>query len=207
MLNALAERAAGAAEGSGDSSGSGAGGKQPQQQQDGEGGEQQEEQGADGSGGGSGGKQEGSGGAGAYAHLPKLKDPRRDLAQRLSPELLAAFIDSEVAGRRHHRGSGERHFARPDTYPAFEGRSLEEFDATSEGELSALARRAAEEEDDIMWREFRERLLHGLGLVRRARQRGQREGAERGTERGEGGLCCRGARWTQGALWRTPAIK
>lgn len=32
--------------------------------------------------------------------------------------------------------------------------------------MSALSRKAAEAEDDIMWREFRERLYYNLGLVR-----------------------------------------
>lgn len=34
-----------------------------------------------------------------------------------------------------------------------------------EGELSLLSRRVAEREDDMMWREFRDRLYYNLGLV------------------------------------------
>ena len=35
-----------------------------------------------------------------------------------------------------------------------------------EGELSAITRKVAERQDDLMWREFRERLHYNLGLVR-----------------------------------------
>ncbi|KAI8464465.1 MAG: hypothetical protein J3K34DRAFT_491425 [Monoraphidium minutum] len=86
------------------------------------------------------------GGGGEYPELGTLKDPRRDLSRRLSHDLVAAFLDAAVVGRQYHRGSGERHFVR-------------------EGELSLLTRRAAEAEDDIMWREFRERIMYNLGLA------------------------------------------
>jgi hypothetical protein len=42
---------------------------------------------------------------------------------------------------------------------------LQEFDSIQEGELSTLSRLAAEREDNMMWKEFRERLLHNIGLV------------------------------------------
>jgi hypothetical protein len=41
----------------------------------------------------------------------------------------------------------------------------QEFDAIQEGELSTLSRLAAEREDNMMWKEFRERLLRNIGLV------------------------------------------
>jgi hypothetical protein len=42
---------------------------------------------------------------------------------------------------------------------------LQEFDKIQEGELSTLSRLAAEREDSMMWKEFRERLLRNIGLV------------------------------------------
>eukprot|EP00877_Chromochloris_zofingiensis_P009545 jgi/Chrzof1/4844/Cz15g01100.t1 len=85
--------------------------------------------------------------------------------QRISHDVAAAYIDAEVAGRTFHRGSGEAHYVRLDTYPKFEGYTLEEFDAAQEGEYSALNRAVAAEEDELMWREFRERLMWNLGLA------------------------------------------
>lgn len=49
----------------------------------------------------------------------------------MSHDLVAAFVDAEVVGRQYHRGSGDRHFVRMDSYPKFEGYSLEEFDRVS----------------------------------------------------------------------------
>lgn len=45
--------------------------------------------------------------------------------QRISHDVAAAYIDAEVAGRTFHRGSGEAHYVRLDTYPKFEGYTLE----------------------------------------------------------------------------------
>jgi len=43
---------------------------------------------------------------------------------------------------------------------------LQEFDATSESEISIINRLAAERQDNLMWREYRVRLLRNMGLVR-----------------------------------------
>eukprot|EP00879_Flechtneria_rotunda_P026500 GHRR01028258.1.p1 GENE.GHRR01028258.1~~GHRR01028258.1.p1 ORF type:complete len:153 (+),score=37.25 GHRR01028258.1:514-972(+) len=43
---------------------------------------------------------------------------------------------------------------------------LQDFDRIQEGELSTISRLAAEREDNMMWKEFRERLLRNMGLVR-----------------------------------------
>ena len=43
----------------------------------------------------------------------------------------------------------------------------QEFDATREGEISIINRLAAERQDNVMWREFRTRLLRNMGLVSR----------------------------------------
>lgn len=45
------------------------------------------------------------------------------------------------------------------------GHLLQEFDSIQEGELSTISRLAAEREDNMMWKEFRERLLRNIGLV------------------------------------------
>ena len=42
---------------------------------------------------------------------------------------------------------------------------LQVFDSIQEGELSTISRLAAEREDNMMWKEFRERLLRNIGLV------------------------------------------
>lgn len=42
---------------------------------------------------------------------------------------------------------------------------LQEFDRINEGELSAVTRLASEREDNMMWKEFRDKLLKNLGLV------------------------------------------
>jgi hypothetical protein len=44
--------------------------------------------------------------------------------------------------------------------------SLQEFDQIRESEISIINRLAAEREDNVMWREFRTRLLRNMGLVR-----------------------------------------
>jgi hypothetical protein len=46
-------------------------------------------------------------------------------------------------------------------------RVLQEFDAVSESEISIINRLSAERQDNVMWREFRTRLLRNMGLVRR----------------------------------------
>jgi hypothetical protein len=135
-------------------------GEEEQQQQDGGDGDDNSSSSTSSSGTSNAGEEE------EWPELPRLKDRAKDMARRISPELVAAFVEAEVIGRQRHRGSGDRPYARPDTAPAFEGLTLDEFDATKEGELSALARRAAEAEDDLQWREFRRRMLYNLGLVR-----------------------------------------
>jgi hypothetical protein len=40
-------------------------------------------------------------------------------------DVAAAHLDAGIVGRQFHRGSGDRHFVRLDSYPAFEGYSLE----------------------------------------------------------------------------------
>lgn len=42
----------------------------------------------------------------------------------------------------------------------------QEFDQIRESEISIINRLAAEREDNVMWREFRTRLLRNMGLVR-----------------------------------------
>jgi hypothetical protein len=42
---------------------------------------------------------------------------------------------------------------------------MQEFDQIEEGELSKISRLAAEREDNMMWKEFREKLLLNIGLV------------------------------------------
>jgi hypothetical protein len=80
-------------------------------------------------------------------------------------ELVSAFIESTIVGRQYHRGSGERHVALVPTFPSFDGRPLSEASGEgAESELSAAAREAAKREDDSMWRDFRARLLHNLGV-------------------------------------------
>jgi hypothetical protein len=39
--------------------------------------------------------------------------------------MACAHLDAEVVGRQFHRGSGDRHYVRLDSYPAFEGYSLQ----------------------------------------------------------------------------------
>jgi hypothetical protein len=41
----------------------------------------------------------------------------------------------------------------------------QEFDSTTESEISVINRLAAERQDNVMWREFRTRLLRNMGLV------------------------------------------
>lgn len=43
---------------------------------------------------------------------------------------------------------------------------VQEFDSTKESEISIINRLAAERQDNVMWREFRTRLLRNMGLVR-----------------------------------------
>lgn len=50
----------------------------------------------------------------------------------------------------------------------------QEFDATSESEISIINRLAAERQDNLMWREYRTRLLRNMGLVRGRDTRGGR---------------------------------
>jgi hypothetical protein len=174
-----------------------------------------------------------------YADYPDLPDEVPGY-QRVDKDMACAHLDAEVVGRQFHRGSGDRHYVRMDSYPSFEGYSLQvrggglrrvagvgallmlnvgqrclcvedvgacqlanrcgwlvgvilktpynkglltvslivadllllllllllqEFDSIEEGELSTLSRLAAEREDNMMWKEFRERLLHNIGLV------------------------------------------
>lgn len=40
--------------------------------------------------------------------------------RKMDWDCLAAYLDTRVAGRVYHRGSGERQFVRLPTYPAFE---------------------------------------------------------------------------------------
>jgi hypothetical protein len=104
--------------------------------------------------------------------LPVALPPRRpDLpadapsTDRAPLELVSAFVEAAVVGRQFHRGSGERHVAQVPTFPSFDGRPLDEASAEgAESELSALAREAARREDSSMWRDFRARLLHNLGV-------------------------------------------
>ncbi|WIA08767.1 hypothetical protein OEZ85_008190 [Tetradesmus obliquus] len=84
---------------------------------------------------------------------------------RVDKDMATAHLDAEVVGRQFHRGSGDRHYVRLQSYPSFEGYSLEEFDSIQEGELSTISRLAAEREDNMMWKEFRERLLRNIGLT------------------------------------------
>lgn len=43
--------------------------------------------------------------------------------------------------------------------------AVQEFDSTTESEISIINRLAAERQDNVMWREFRTRLLRNMGLV------------------------------------------
>jgi len=80
-------------------------------------------------------------------------------------DLVSAYLDTQVAGKLYHRGSGERHVVRLSTYPAFEGYSLEQYDKLEEGELSQLNRLMAEREEAELYARFRSDLLFNLGLV------------------------------------------
>jgi hypothetical protein len=112
--------------------------------------------------------------AAAVALPPRPADLPADApsSARAPLELLAAFIESTIVGRQYHRGSGERHVAMIPTYPSFDGRPLAQASPASsdaaaplpESELSAAAREASRREDDGMWRDFRARLLHNLGV-------------------------------------------
>jgi len=106
-------------------------------------------------------------GAAAFALPPRPADlaAGAPASERAPLELVSAFIEAAIVGRQFHRGSGERHVAQVPTYPSFDGRPLDAASAEgAESELSALARGAARREDDGMWRDFRERLLHNLGV-------------------------------------------
>ncbi|KAG1656822.1 hypothetical protein FOA52_008456 [Chlamydomonas sp. UWO 241] len=61
--------------------------------------------------------------------------PRRsDNLRAGSWDLVAAYLDTRVAQKVYHRGSGERHVVRLPSYPAFEGYTLNQLDAADEGE-------------------------------------------------------------------------
>lgn len=45
--------------------------------------------------------------------------------ERVNADMALAHLDAVVVGRQFHRGSGDRHFKMIDSYPAFEGYSLE----------------------------------------------------------------------------------
>lgn len=45
--------------------------------------------------------------------------------ERVNADWALAHLEALVVGRQFHRGSGDRHFKRIDSYPAFEGYSLE----------------------------------------------------------------------------------
>ncbi|GAX83368.1 hypothetical protein CEUSTIGMA_g10793.t1 [Chlamydomonas eustigma] len=96
--------------------------------------------------------------------LPEKTEDRTSL--RLdSWDLVAAFMESRVAGKVYHRGSGERHVVRLPTYPAFEGYALKEFDRAQEGEISQLNREVASREETALLARFKSGLAYNLGLV------------------------------------------
>jgi hypothetical protein len=59
-----------------------------------------------------------------FAEYPDLPS---DVAAhlRVDKDMATAHLDAEVVGRQFHRGSGDRHYVRVKSYPAFEGYSLQ----------------------------------------------------------------------------------
>ncbi|KAL6759912.1 hypothetical protein V8C86DRAFT_1198199 [Haematococcus lacustris] len=78
--------------------------------------------------------------------------------------LTAAWLEAVPGGKVFHRGSGERQLVHLPTYPSFEGYPLEALDQCNEGELSALNRRVATEQEAALVDKFRAELLFNLGL-------------------------------------------
>jgi hypothetical protein len=62
--------------------------------------------------------------ASPFADYPDLPADVPD-HQRVDKDMACAHLDAEVVGRQFHRGSGDRHYVRMDSYPAFEGYSLQ----------------------------------------------------------------------------------
>lgn len=95
----------------------------------------------------------------------RLRKGHINMHHHYSPEAMAAYLDYVVGQKIYWRGSGERHRVKLPTFPTFEGLTLAEFDKLDEGEVSKATRLASLRQDELMFREFHESLLHNLGLA------------------------------------------
>uniref|UniRef100_A0A7S0VA47 Uncharacterized protein n=1 Tax=Polytomella parva TaxID=51329 RepID=A0A7S0VA47_9CHLO len=114
-------------------------------------------------------KEEGGGGGGSgnenENEIENVEDKKFPDLERCNWDFMAAYIDTTIANRVFHRGSGERVVHRTATYPAFEGYPLSDIDTVTEGEVSRRNREAAVQTEDLLYQEFHRKILFNLGMI------------------------------------------